>query len=546
MKQLETLFQQKWIGWLLFSIFWIVIGVIYYPAHKALLIDDGISGLWEMKQEGLKGFLSSYGFKSFYYGHYIIIGFIYLVFGTNQLGWFLVFTAIHALNSTLIFTVFKKIYQQYVQGSQSSWIALFGALLFLLSPYQSENIIWGATSHYFSTLCILLIGMNWLVDYIVADKRNFSIYLFHGLFAFSLITLEISFLFPVVFILLFIMLIVTRKSAISIPNYLLAILLPQIILVGVYICFYRLKNGSWIPHDRSQMDAVVTMPYMITTLSQHLMKLIGQIHLFDLKTREWVYGLAIHWKRMLILWGVLIVAISGWCYYKEKSKLIGVYFLLLGSLLMFAPFVRVYFMYFNQVENNRYSYFASVFMMQLIVFILFLFNKWLRGILLVSLLGLYVFFIFPSMEARKYSSKLYTTYLNKFPDTIKGKIYLMNVPAYCNNAYMFRAKYRLPISIQAIYNKNVFNQLVQIAWYNSVTDQDSFAVKTLSDSSYEMVLKTNGAWWMYESNGAADYENDDYKFDVGEWGNYTLTFKHPLRKEDALLYFNGKRFVKVN
>jgi hypothetical protein len=294
------------------------------------------------------------------------------------------------------------------------------------------------------------------------------------------------------------------------------------------------------------MDAVITVPYMITTLSQHLMKLIGQIHLFDLKTREWVYGLAIHWKRMLILWGVLIVAISGWCYYKEKSKLIGIYFLLLSCLLMFAPFVRVYFMYFNQVENNRYSYFASVFMMQLIVFVLFLFNKWLRGILIVSLLGLYVFFIFPNVKSRTYSAKLYTTYLSKFPDTIKGKIYLMNVPSYCSNAYLFRAKYRFPISYQAIYHKDLFNQVVQVAWYNSITDQDSFAVKKITDSSFEMQLKTNGAWWMNESNGASDYENDDYKFDIGEWGNYTLTFKHPFGEEDALLYFNGKRFVKVN
>ncbi len=546
MKQLEKLFQQKWITWFLFSIFWIAIVVIYYPAHKAMLIDDGISGLWEMKQEGLKGFINSYGFKSFYFGHYFILGFLYLIFGTNPLGWFLVFTGMHALNATLIFTTFKKIYQQFIQGSQSTWISLCGALLFLLSPYQSENIIWGATSHYFSTLCILLIGMNWLVDYIVSAKVNFSIFLFHGLFAFALITLEISFLFLLVYICLFLLLVICKKNALSIPKFLFNIVLPQLILVVIYLAFYRLKNGSWIPHDRSQVDAVITVPYMITTLSQHLMKLIGQIHLFDLKTREWIYGMAIHWKRMLLLWSVVGIAFSVWCFYKQKSRLIGMYFLVACSLLMFAPFVRVYFMYFNQVENNRYSYFATVFMMQLIVFILFLFNKWLRGILFVSLFGLYVFFIFPNVKSRFYSAKLYTTYLSKFPGEIKGKIYMMNVPAYCSNAYLFRAKYRFPISYQAIYHHDLFNQLVQVAWYNSQTDQDSFAVKKLSDSSYEMQLKTNGSWWMYESNGASDYETDDYKFDVGEWGNYTLTFKHPLKEEDVLIYFNGKQFVKVN
>ena len=38
---------------------------IYYSGHQAMLIDDGISGIWEIKMEGLSGYWKSYGFENF-------------------------------------------------------------------------------------------------------------------------------------------------------------------------------------------------------------------------------------------------------------------------------------------------------------------------------------------------------------------------------------------------------------------------------------------------------------------------------------------------
>jgi len=546
MKQLEKFVHQLWFAYLLFVVAWVFTFVIYFPAHKALLIDDGISGIWEIKQLGVKGFLNSYGFESFYHGHYSIIGILYLLFGTNTLGWFIVYTGMHALNTTLLFTACKKVYQAIHLGNASVWIALLGSILFLCSPYQSENIIWGATSHYFATFFILWFGLHFITDFATGSKTSISWIGFQVLFAFSLVTLEISFLFPLLFVLLYLLLVISKASRISLGTFFLKIILPQIAIVVIYLVCYKLKNGSWIPHDRAPLDTPVPVSYMITTLSQQLMKLFGFVHMFEFKTREMVYAFAVHWKKIALFWSLLFGILTVWQWYKDRTKGMVFLFLLIAGLSMYLPFVRVYFMYIVRIENDRYAYFASAFLLQALVLVLFSMHRWVRGILYVAYLAAFIYFIFPTVKARSYSAKLYTNYLNKLPDTIQGKTYLLNVPSYCADVYMFRAAERLPISYQAIFGKDIFSKVKQVAWYNAQTDKDTFAINKLSDVKYEMLLKTNGSWWMNESIGASNYENDQYSFVVGEWGNYTITFKQPLGVNDAVLYYNGKRFVKVN
>jgi hypothetical protein len=546
MKSLEKLIQQKWFSYAFFGMAWAIVFILYFPARDALLIDDGISGLWELKTEGLKGFLKSYGFDSFYYGHYSILALLYALFGLNPLGWFIVFTAMHALNASMIFSACKKVYQHLQLGNQALWISLLGAILFLLSPYMSENIIWGATSHYFATMSILWLSINWLANYIPSSQKSFSIYLFHGLFAFALLTLEISFLFPVVFAMLFLLFLSHQKNSLSIVQYLLTILLPQIALVGIYLLCYKWTVGTWIPHDRAPLEASVSKGYMVTTLSQQFSKVFGFVHFFDFKTREWFYSLLIHWKKTALILSVLFTITSTWIFIKDKSKLLLSWFLLFIGLLMYAPFVRVYFMYLMRFENDRYAYFASAFLLQYFVLVLFQVNKWIRGIVYILFLSASIYFVFPAVKARQASAHLHATFLKKFPENTIGKTYIMNMPTYCADTYVFRARTRFPIAYEAIFGVKLFDHIQTIAWYNAQTEKDTFEVKKTDPLHYEIILKTNGSWWMQQAIGASNYENDDYTFTLGEWGNYYLEFKHPLSENDALIYFNGNQFVKMN
>jgi len=546
MKSLEAFLQQKSFQVVFFFAAWVLLFVLYYPAHEALLIDDGISGIWELKSEGLKGFLNSFGFDSFYYGHYAIVFLLYSLFGLNPLGWFLLFTAFHALNAVLLYSFVRKLLGHSASTTQAPWIALCSALLFLVSPYQSENIVWAATSHYAMSLLFLLWMLNKLADTFFSGEPTTSWWVFHGLFALSLVTLEITFLFPLIGFMLWGIYFLNGRRSFSFAQFLLRIAMPQIVLVGIYLLGYWLKTGLIIPHDRAPMEAQVAPSDMLVTLWQQFMKLFGLVHSFEFKTREMLYGFALHWKRMGAFWGLWALSALVWIWFRDKAKWRPALFFLCTGVLLYAPFVRLYFMYLMRFENDRYAYFPSVFLFPFLLLFLFSFPRWFRLIFIPGLMALFVWALQPAIRSRAIAAKIHKTFLNKLPDTGSGNIYLLNVPSYGAETYLFRAESRLPIAYQVVHGKDLFARLKQVAWYNAQTDKDTFVVNRLDVQTFEVWIKTGGSWWMKGSQGLGSYETDEYSLHLGEWGNYTLWFKKPLAPEDLVLYFDGRRFVKVN
>jgi hypothetical protein len=546
MKAIDRIMQHKWFQVFLFLFVWVSIFILYYPAHDAMLIDDGISGIYEMKIGGWKGFLHSYHFDNFYYGHYLFIGICYALFGVNTLGWFIVFTFFHALNTTLAFVFFRKLFTYLVSIESAAVISFSGSLLFAFSAYQSENIVWAATSHYMITLSILLMSLSWLCDFIGGKKTSFSLLIFHLFFLYALVTLEISILFPILYVLLFVLFLFYQKNQISFSTFGTKILTPIISLVFLYCLAHKFLHHTWLPQERQMQGMDIPLSQMVATLSQHVLKLFGFVHFLSYHTRDKIYELCLHWKKVGIVFELLFIAVSVFIYKKDKQKLFIFWFLLACSVLLYLPFIRCYFMYLMRLENDRYSYFASVFLLPLFAYFVFQLPKWIRYILLLAYVSASIYFLLPGIQARANSAKLYTTYLHTFPDTLKHKVYVMNVPAVCTDAYLFRAKPRFEISYEVLFDKKLACELEQLVWYNAMSEKDSFAVKKINDTAYHFQLKTNGSWLMHENIGATDYETADYKVDIDDWGGYNLIFKKPLAKDESIIYFTGKGFQKVN
>jgi hypothetical protein len=540
------IFAHKHFNLLYFSGCFIALFLIYFSAHNAMLIDDGISGIWEVKMQGIQGYWKSYGFENFYYGHYGIVALLYFLFGLHALGWYLFFVAMHALNATLLFMVCKKIFSNTNTDGQASLMAMCGSLLFLLSPYQSENIIWAATSHYCVTLFILLFSAYLLIGVMAGKTLKFFL-LIHVLFGISLLTLEISFLFPFILAGIFILFKLFKRNKLANGDFLLKLLLPQIVLIFVYCLFHKLLYQTWIPHDRAGHDTIFSFPHVITTLSQQMLKLFGFVHFLEYGYRETIYHSLLHWKKVLLALSIIFIALSFFLYKKGKPQLYTGLFFIIAALLMYAPFMRLYFMFLARIENDRYNYFASVFLFSLLVFVLFQLPRFIRITLIAGYLIAFVVCLFPVVSARKHSAVLHREYLSQLnADTVRGKIFLLNVPASCKDAYMFRAEGRLGIAYQTIYDKDIFDKIVQVAWYNAQSEKDHFEVIKLSDSSYQVQIKTPGSWWMYQSIGASDMEHELYSFKLNEWGDYILTFKNKPDHADQILLYDQGRFLKIN
>ncbi|HPI53740.1 MAG TPA: hypothetical protein PLU10_03550 [Chitinophagaceae bacterium] len=544
MKRIEKFLGTRAGSFALFFCCWIGVFAFYFPAQGAMLIDDGVSGIYEWQTKGLRGFLSSFGFDSFYHGHYAFMGLFYLLFGTNSLGWFIVFTGLHALITTLIFNVFAKLYSALGNTENNTWIGLSGAILFLCSSYQSENIVWAATSHYAITLLILLLSLSYLLDEMQGQSASMSLLVFHGIFAWALLTLEISFLFPLVYFIIYVALLIARNQSMKIGHYLLRILLPQVVFIGVYMVLHKWCFGIWLPHDRAPLDAVVSWPQMFTTLTQQLVKLFGFVHYLDFPKRDWIYNACTHWKKGALVVGVLWLLLSVWMYRKGYEKILTTWLLLLLGLLMYAPFLRLYFMYIARMENDRYSYFASVILFQLLVFVLFQTLRWLRLVVIGVYLCLFCGFTWQNISARANSAAMHQQFLNKFPEQISHDLYVLNVPVSCQDAYLFRTRIRIPIAYRAYFGKALAFEPYQVAFYNAQGIDDSFEVKKINDSALHVQLKTNGSWWMNEGLGATPYSTPQYEFVPDESGGYMVTFKQPI--SDLKIYlFEKNRFRAI-
>ena len=544
MKFIERFLLSKNFPIFLFLVSWIFVFVIYFPGHKAMLIDDGISGLWELKKWGFNGYLNSYGMKSFYYGYFGFLAIVYFLFGTNPLGWFIVFSFLHALNTTFIFKAFQKLYAALaLQNGQ--WIAFVGSILFLVSPYQSENIIWAATSHYSLTLFVLLYGIHWICDFMNNGATIKSIIVFHSLFIFALLTLEMSFFFPVIFFLLFLILLVQQTNKSQAIPYILKIAMLQIFFVGIYLFFYHSLFGSWIP-NRNNDPHSLNVAKLTTTLAQQIVKLFSFVHFSEYKMREIVYQFCTHWKKTSIILGTIFLAISLFVFKKDKSKMWLLLFFIISGIILFYPFLESYFMYLFRIENDRYLYFGSVFFLQAFVFVTFYFKPIIRLPILFIYVAAFVYFIFPSVKARRTSAKLYYNFIQKFPEPKGGKLFLLNVPNYCADVYEFRDNSRLPMSLETEYGMDLSKKIIQVASYSSVSEKDSFEVNRINDTTLFVKTKTNGTWWMNESNGLTNYDNKYYRLEKDEWGGYYLFFRKKLNAEDKIYYYSNGRFILLH
>ena len=180
----------------IFIIYLVVAFLFFGKGYKGELVDDGLAGLVKFENMGWSGFWRSFGFTSLYYFHDIFVLTVYKLVGKSTLGWFIVMVTLHCFNATLGFTLFKKFYA--LMGVEHGVpIALAGSTLFLLSPYQTENVLWAATLHYSIALSIFLFSSIILLnDLQLGQLRSITIFIVSVLYCIALVTLEISLIFP--------------------------------------------------------------------------------------------------------------------------------------------------------------------------------------------------------------------------------------------------------------------------------------------------------------------------------------------------------------
>jgi len=284
--------------------FWLLTMLLYRHGFGSQFTDDFIAGIVRFMDEGWSGYADSFNFPSLYYGHNIVFYGFYSLVGASALAWFLLFTGLHSINAVLAFGFLKRIFTN--QGFPAAGPgALVAALLFLVSPYQTENVIWGATLHY-ATSMLCMWAIVWLYASYLDAGKGWKLGLIYLIFGFSLLTLEITMVFPGLFMLFFGWLWQPTRSWTVVFKLLLTIALPMGLIIVLYIGATYLLKGHYIGHygdSHLQFEVVQT----ISTFWQYTAKLLGLAHFLPWKDK--IYTLLADARVAL---GLLLLAVGAW------------------------------------------------------------------------------------------------------------------------------------------------------------------------------------------------------------------------------------------
>ncbi len=528
-----------WLG------FWIVTMLLYRHGYGNQFIDDYIAGIVRFMDEGWAGFADSYDFPSLYYGHNIVFYGFYSVFGSSALAWFLLFTGLHSLNAAFGYGFIKRLFTN--NGFQASTAgALVAALLFLVSPYQTENVIWGATLHYaVSMLCMW--GIMWLYAGYLDSGKAWMLWLSYLMFAFSLLTLEISLVFPGIFMIVFGLLWRPVAGLKGLFSHFKPIALPMGLLIGLYLIGTYWLKGHFIGHYGSDTHLKFSAVQLLGSLWQYLAKLLGFVHYYPFHIKEFIY---LNLVKATVAFGLLAVAIGIWVVLWKYRKPLAWFALGWMGLVFIAllPVLNMYFMFLNQGENDRLSYLASVFIYAIPVLLLMWFARrlvWAYGavVLVVS-----VFFLNTQTTKWQHAATLQAQAADSplFYGT-KGNIYLLNLPCYYQGVYVYRRFHRLHWARQFYGLPDLSNQLQYVVSANMQLPTDSvIAVALPEPNTFKVELSTWGNWFWYHMNGAQNRTEEEMTITLDEWGHSYTLYLPNLKPEDRLLYFthNGWQAVK--
>jgi hypothetical protein len=512
--------------------------LVYLRAFGSHFLDDTISWMYFYKQDGWSTFYTSFDFTSMYYGHDVIFNLLYVIFGTHALPWFLILIGVHTANAYFGYTLFAKIFENK-QIAHGRLAALCGTVLFLLSPHQTENVVWGATLHYGSSMLMLWGGFR-LYGKFLAQHRYIYLALFYLLFLIALTTLEIALVFPGLFFIVFAFLWHKDFTWRNIWECCRYIALPMAALLLLYFVANKYVHGSFIGHYGEEHTKTLFTMQSLSTMLQYFAKHLFYIHFFNYATRDAIYSVLSNpmMPVAVIAAGIILTFLLAKKYPGIKMHIYIVWTIFILCSITLIPVCSMYFMYLNQVQNDRLGYFFSMFLFMLFALVLSVTGKRMliaTGAVIIIL----DIFLLQDITARwKHAAQIQETALETFSWQHAETVYVLNQPCYFNGVYIFRNDMRIDRSLSVLKDIDMYGQIEEIAWTNMYSLLDDVIVKQVDTLSVQVTLSDWGRWFWVNDQGAQDYSNDTVQVDFDALNHsYTAHFVRPPGKNDVVLYF---------
>jgi len=529
----KFLIMGKWLPSLfLFFLFWLISFVFYFKTAGAGFVTDEIGWLQNYNDTGWLGLFNAFGDKSLHFNYHLTGFLIWKLFGLNGFAWFLVFITLHAAVAALSFEIFNSLLSDYASGKYSV-IAFAGTLLFLVSPYQTEVMVWYACIHYLVCSLLLLIAFRVLLLYLKQPALKWII-VFYCCYITALFTLEISFAFPI--ILFFFLLFYPSKVFYGVDRIKLIkiFLLPSLAGIIFYLLLSKLLRGSAVGHYGASAHLNFSIPLIMANLSKYVSKIFLLTQFFPSYIKQKLYSVIEIEKFGWVLFGVLSVITFYFflSFHKLKNSTRIAFLILSFFAIAMQPVLNLYFSSIVNIEGDRFTYFASIFAYQFIAFSCIIVFRRLGWVLLLVFLIFNIKFLQLNTNSWSRSLAIQNSLLSDFKWKDSQRIFLLNIPDNFRGAYMYRSTPPDNFFAKTIAFKTgikLEDRITEIAEYNMNSVSDSVTVERLSDNELKVTFAQWGNWWWLRGIGANSYSTKDYEVKFDEWSHsYQLLIKNKL------------------
>ena len=534
---------------LVFSILWITAFILYLPAAKAGMVGDFPAWLEHVRNSSFLDYINwnICGVKVLYQFTQIVTYVLYKLFGVNAWAWHLTQLTMHVACSFLLYKIISRLLSDANDG-KNFMISFTGALLFCISPYASEVVVYEPCFHFSLSLLMMLLILNWTQVYLRSHRRRYY-YLSAILYFLSTYSLELFYLTP--FFTLTLLLYYYRTKHIDkmlLKKSVAAFLLPQIIFLCAAICIFLKVYGSHPPHSLSVKTADIYL--YLTNPPKYLFHILLLGRFFSNTNRQAAYHLFENAKFIVPFYSCFIlisgILIARFNKLSPKTKVLVL--VLSWNVLLFAFTAPLWFYDILRVLFDRYAYFpAAVTYVTLTIAV-----SYLPRYVSITLLSVFIILNIYGTRTNNndwHESALITDkLLHNFPDAGDKTVILLNCPQCLKGCLMIRAigesEYKQMHNL--FLPQKINNKMYDAVSYNLEHPYDGAHVNVHNDTLVNVMLNQWGTWWWYNDHGGFSYENDDYKIDMVDAGHqYNLILKHPA-KQYMLLYQVGDQWKVVD
>ena len=535
------------------AFFFVAVHLLYWKTWQAGFVTD-FTGL----QERLEGapfsdILNCFGFPALHQVTNFFLYSFYKIFGVNPLPWYLVFTGLHVVNGWLGYRLAKKMYRRTPvrrharppNWSSAVYIPAFiASLLFLLSPYNAETVIWKVCFNFLFCTCMMLSSLLFLIKYIEKEKRA-DLIIAHALFVVALFTFELALALPLM-ALAFLFFLNNGKS---IRKKIWPISGVQFFFTGIYFLLNKIWLGSWVGHYGEE----VHLNFSLNSIASNCIKYFTK-NLFY--WREWGHGTKEAFIQFLdkpvIGYAFLIAGILLFITYivflkKINQKIKTIVFAWLLFFIALAPISNLFVAWILHGENDRYGYFASLFFYIGLIALFQNLNKKIRPVFYCLFLLASIIYLNKINGYWKNSAEIVNSLLTDFKWKNNSEIYVLAFPENYKGIPMFKDFSREDLALKHAlkYNakKETKGKFYQIAQFNMNARSDGFIAKTDSNNIIKLEFREWGSWWWRHGIGTGSYETDKYDFKTVNKG-CEISIKN-VTADAVFIYSDGGQWQEV-